>query len=99
MKHMFINYCQMSDEWAKATIEERKKFYDKTKESAKEHGLDLIFFGPPWGVIESATMVLTSEKSLDNYYNWRIAGAQLGLPAYIQASRTVILLEAPFLME
>jgi len=53
MKHMFIAYCQMSDEYAKATTEERKNFYAKMKESAKEYGLDLIFFGPAWGVIES----------------------------------------------
>ena len=99
MKHMFIAYLQMSDEYAKATTEERKKFYTKTKESTKEYGLDLIFFGPAWGVIESPVMVLTSEKSLDNYYLWRMAAGQLGLPAYIKESRTVTITESPFLME
>ena len=94
---MFISYCQMSNEWANATTDERKNFYAKMKESAKEYGLDLIFFGPAWGVIESTTMVFTSEKSLDNYIDWRIATGQLGLPAYMQASRTVTITEAPWL--
>lgn len=89
----------MSDEYAKLTTEERKNFYTKMKESTKEYGLDLIFFGPAWGVIESPVMVLTSEKSLDNYYLWRMATGQLGLSAYIKASRTVTITESPFLMK
>ena len=97
MKHMFIRYCQATDEWAKATVEERKNFIAKLKETAKEYGLELIHFGPSLGVIESPAMVLTSDKSLDNYMNWMGAVMQSGLPRYIGASRTVTLVEAPWL--
>jgi len=48
-------------------------------------------------VIESPAMVLTSDKSLDNYMNWMGAVMQSGLPRYIGASRTVTLVEAPWL--
>lgn len=96
MKHMFICYYQVSPEWQKASLEDRTNYVSKVKESAKEYGLDLIFYGPPWGVIESWTMVLTSEKSLDNYFNWRRSLGQLGLPVYFLATRTVTVLEAPF---
>jgi len=98
LKHMFVRYCEASQAWNDATPEESKKFYEKIKESAKEHGLDLIFFGPAWGVIESPAWVLTSDKSLDNYYKWLMSTAALGFPQYFNNSRTITLTEAPFLM-
>jgi hypothetical protein len=98
MKHMFVRYCQASKAWNEATPEELKKAYEKVKKSAKEHGLELIFLGPAWGVIESPAWVFTSEKSIDNYYKWLMSTADLGLPQYFTASRTVTLTEAPFLM-
>jgi hypothetical protein len=96
---MFIRYCEAGKAWNDATPEEAKKFYKKIKESAKEHGLDLIFFGPAWGVIESPAWVLTSDKSIDNYYKWLMSTADLGLPQYFNNSRTITLTEAPFLMK
>ena len=98
MRHMFVRYCESTDEWANATTEDRKNYYNKLKESAKEHGLDLVFFGPAWGVIESPAWVLTSDKSLDNYYNWMMSMGDLGFPQFFNNSRTVTLTEAPFLM-
>lgn len=96
MKHMFIRYCQSTDEWAKATVEDRENYLAKLKESAKEHGLDLIFFGPALGVIESPAIVLTSEKSLDNYLKWIGSVERSGLPRYVKASRTVTIMESPW---
>jgi len=95
---MFIRYCESTDEWNNATTEDRKNFHAKLKESAKEHGLDLVFFGPAWGVIESPAWVLTSDKSLDNYYDWLMTLGDLGFPQYSNNSRTVTLTESPFLM-
>ena len=95
---MFIRYCQATDEWNNVTTEDGKNFHAKLKESAKKHGLDLIFFGPAWGVIESPAWVLTSDKSLDNYYDWLMTLGDLGFPQYFNNSRTVTLTEAPFLM-
>jgi len=94
---MFIRYCQATEAWNNATDEDRKNYYAKLKESAKEHGLDLIFFGPAMGVIESPAWVLTSEKSLDNYLKWLMTTGELGFPAYFSASRTVTLYDQPWL--
>ena len=99
MKHMFVRYCEASKAWNDATPEELKKVYETIKRSAKEHGLELIFLGPAWGVIESPAWVFTSDKSIDNYYKWLMSTADLGLPQYFTASRTVTLTEAPFLMK
>ena len=95
---MFIRYCESGKAWNDATPEDRKNFHTKLKESAKEHGLDLVFFGPAWGVIESPAWVLTSDKSLDNYYDWMMTLGNLGFPQYFNNSRTVTLTESPFLM-
>jgi hypothetical protein len=92
---MFIRYCQANDAWSKATAEDQKKYRDKIKESAKKHGLELILFGPAFGVIESPAWVLKSDKSLDNYLNWLMSLGELGLPEYFNASRTVTLMNAP----
>jgi len=99
MKHMFVRYCEASKAWNDATPEELKKVYETIKRSAKDHGLELIFLGPAWGVIESPAWVFTSDKSIDNYYKWLMSTADLGLPQYFTASRTVTLTEAPFLMK
>jgi hypothetical protein len=92
---LFIRYCKATEEWANATVEDRKNYYDKLKESAKEHGLELILFGPSLGVIESPAWVLKSDKSLDNYLNWIMSMGDLGFPRYISASRTVTLIDRP----
>jgi hypothetical protein len=97
MKHMFIRYCQATEAWANATVEDRKNYYGKLKESAKKHGLDLVLFGPSMGVIESPAWVLKSEKSLDNYLNWLMSMGNLGFPRYFSASRTVTLMDSPWI--
>lgn len=97
MKHMFIRYCQATEAWNNATVEDRKNYSAKLKESAKEHGLDLIFFGPAMGMIESPAWVLTLEKSVDNYLKWLMTTGELGFPDYFSASRTVTLYDRPWL--
>lgn len=99
MKHVFISYIQVSTEWAKATMDERKNFFTKIKESAKEHGFNLLFLGNPWGVIESIAVIFESENCLEKYVEWRRAFGQLGLPAYIQASRTITITETPLQLD
>jgi len=93
MKHLFISHMAVSDAYGKATAEERKKFFALMKESAKEYGINLLFWGTPWGVIESLTVVYESDKSLDNYAAWRGAwGRKLAserLQPYGVASNTV----------
>jgi hypothetical protein len=93
---MFIRYCQGTEAWAKATVEDRKDYHAKVKESAKKHGLKLKLFGPSFGVIESPAWVLTSEKSLDNYLSWLMSMGDLGHPAYFSASRTITLMNSPW---
>ena len=93
MKHLFISHCQVTQVYGDAKPEERTNYFAKMKESAKEYGINLVFWGVPWGVLESLTIVLESEKSLDNYFSWRRAWgqrqAQLGLKPYMSASNTV----------
>jgi hypothetical protein len=95
MKHMFIRYCEVTDEYRNATMDERKDFLSKTKKSAKEHGFEMTFWGGPWGVPESLALVFKSEKSLDGFVEWLQATGPLGLPAYIESSRTITITMPP----
>jgi len=97
MKHMYISHCPMTDAGNKAKSEELNNYFKKMKESGKEHGFDLIFWGNPWGVVESLSFVVASDKSLDKYVAWRGAWSQKAagekLPIYFVASNTVIITE------
>ena len=99
MKHMFISHCDVNEAFGNATSEERKEYFKKMKESGKEHGFDLVFWGNPWGVNESLTFVVTSEKSLDGYVEWRRAFNQklsdAGLSSYFNTSRTITITSMP----
>ncbi len=97
MKHMYVSYCPTTAAGNKATSEELNGYFKKMKESGKEHGFDVVFWGNPWGVLESLAFVVTSEKSLDKYVEWRSAWSQKvakeKLPVYFEASNTTIITE------
>ena len=93
MTKMIIRYCMATELWATATVEDRKKYHKKLKESAKEHGLELVLFGPAYGVVESPAWVLKTEKTFDDYNKWLPIAVGLG-PRYFSASRTIYLVDA-----
>ena len=92
---MFIRYCVATEKWNDATVEDRKAYHTKLKESAKENGFELLLFGPSFGVIESPAWVLRSEKTFDDYNKWLGTATRIG-PRYFSASRTVFLVDAPW---
>jgi hypothetical protein len=91
---MYISNCHANEAMLKATNTELNSYFHKMKENAKEHGFDVIFWGNPWGVSESLTFVVTSDKSLDKYVEWRQAWGQASakskLPSYFDESNTMI---------
>jgi hypothetical protein len=95
MKHMYVTHCTATDALNTASSEDVNNFFKKIKESAKENGFDLIFWGNPWGVLESLSFVVVSEKSLDKYIAWRgVWGQKVAkekLPSYISAGNTTII--------
>ncbi len=92
---MIIRYCMATDKWADATLEDRKKYHADLKKSAKENGFELLLFGPSYGVIESPAWVLRTEKTFDDYNNWLGIATRIG-PRYFSASRTIYLVDAPW---
>lgn len=93
MKHMFISHCNVNEAFSNSTPEERKKYFKIMKEAGKDYGVDFIFYGNPWGVIQSLTFVCTSDKSLDNYIEYRRACsrklAEANLKSYFSESNTI----------
>jgi hypothetical protein len=97
MKHMFISHCDTNEAFDSATADEVKKYFDLMKKTGKDHGVDLIFWGNPWGVMQSITFVCTSEKSLDNYIKFRMAFgdklAEANMKPYFSGSNTITVTE------
>ena len=96
LKHMYISLCPATEERRlKASSKDIQEYFVKMKENGKEHGFDVIFWGNPWGVPESYSYVVTSDKSLDKYVEWRGAWSQAmekaKIPAYFPESSTTIL--------
>jgi hypothetical protein len=94
MKHMYISNCHANAVMLKSTNAELNNYLQKMKEHGKEHGFDVIFWGNPWGVPESLSFVVTSDKSLDKYVEWRgswgQAAAKAKLASPFDESNTVI---------
>ena len=70
MKHLFVRHMVTSQAYNNATPAERKKVMDELGKVAKENGFKLVFWGTPWGVPESLSIVLESDKSLDGLVKW-----------------------------
>lgn len=94
MKHMYISNFAATDAFNKATQAELNNYFTKMKENGKTHGFDVVFWGNPWGVIESGNFTVISDKSLDKYIEWRgIWGQQAAkekLPTYWIAGNTLM---------
>ena len=93
MKHLFIRHIVTSQAYSDSTLEERKKWFDEMNKVGKDFDVKLIFWGTPYGVPESLTMVFESEKSLDNLISfssaWSSKMRQLGLKSYGVSATTV----------
>jgi hypothetical protein len=96
MKHLFIRHIVTSQAYSDATLAERKKWFDEYAKCAKENGLKLIFWGIPYGVPESLTVVLESDKSLDNLDKfgaaWSARLKQLALKGYGATATTTVVI-------
>jgi hypothetical protein len=91
---MYISNCHANAQMLKAQNSDLNNYFQKMQEHGKQHGFDVIFWGNPWGVSESLSFVVTSEKSLDKYVDWRgawgQAAAKAKLPSYFDESNTII---------
>jgi hypothetical protein len=93
LKHLFIRHVVTTQAYDNSTPEERRKFFDEINKVGKDYGIKLIFWGTPWGVPESLTLVFESDKSLDNYASFARAHfsrmEQLGLKPYWSSGTTI----------
>ena len=93
MKHLFISHADVNEAFNSASSEEVEKFFKLMDTVAKKHGFELVFWGNPWGVLESLTFVCKSDKSLDGYIAFRQAfGRELAekkMPPYFSKTRTI----------
>jgi hypothetical protein len=98
MKHLYVRHIVTSQAYSDATPAERKKWFEELGKFYKERGFSLVFWGTPWGIPESLTIVMESEKSLDEWAKqnsaWGQRLKQLGFKSY-GVSSTTIAITAP----
>jgi hypothetical protein len=96
MKHLFVRHIQTTEAYNEATPAERKEWFDELGKVAKENGLKLVFYGTPYGVPESLSMVLKSDKSLDHLAKFGVIWSEhlkkKGLKSYGVAATTITIL-------
>jgi len=97
MKHMFISHSNVTDAFNNSTAKDRKQYFKMMNDVGKDYGVELIFWGNPWGVMQSLTFVCVSDKSLDNYIEFRGAfGRKLTeakLKSYFSETNTITVTE------
>ena len=88
----YICFVQMTPEFLKLSLEERKSWIPTWKEMASRHGLNVIFYGTTIGVREHVVVVFESEANSSNYMKFQREWQGLGTPEagrFIEYTRSI----------
>lgn len=88
----YICFCQMTPEFLRLPLEERKKWIPNGFELAKKYGLKVLFWGNSMGVREHVVIVFESNGFSDEYMKFQREWQGLGTPdagKYIDYTRTI----------
>ena len=91
----FICFVQMTSEFLKLSLEERKSWIPTWTEMAKKHGLNIVFYGTTLGVREHVVVVFESTENYDNYLKFQREWQSLGTPEagkFIEYTRSITVL-------
>ncbi|MBD3171308.1 hypothetical protein GF326_02435 [Candidatus Bathyarchaeota archaeon] len=87
----YITFCEMTTDFLKKPLDERKEFIPKWSQTAKKYGIKLLFWGMPMGVNEHIVLVFETNES-GKYFMFQREWLGLGTEEagkYIKKSRTV----------
>ena len=88
----FICYVQMTPDFLKLSLEERKSWIPTWKEMAKKHGLNVLFYGTTLGVREHVVVVFESAENSEGYLKFQREWQGLGTPEagkFIEYTRSI----------
>ena len=91
----FICYVQMTPDFLKLSLEERKSWIPTWKEMAKKHGLNVLFYGTTLGVREHVVVVFESAENSEGYLKFQREWQGLGTPEagkFIKYTRSITVL-------
>ncbi|UCH56649.1 MAG: hypothetical protein JSV18_04625 [Candidatus Bathyarchaeota archaeon] len=91
----YICFCQMTTEFLKLPLEERKSWVPRWTDLAKKHGLNLLFWGTTIGTREHVVFVFESNEKSDNYLKFQREWQGLGTPEagrHIEYARSITVL-------
>jgi hypothetical protein len=89
----FIVFCEMTPEFLKLPLDERREWVPKWAETAKNYNIKTLFWGLPMGVSEHVVFVFeTNGENMSEYFLFQREWMGLGTPdavKYIRNSRTI----------
>ena len=91
----FICFLQMTPEFLKLSLEDRKSWIQSGKEMAKKYGLNVLFYGNPIGVREQVVVAFESAENSENYMKFQREWQGLGTPEagkFIDSTRAITVL-------
>ena len=91
----FICFVQMTPEFLKLSLEERKSWIPTWTDMAKKHGLNVVFYGTTLGVRENVVVVFETAENSDSYLRFQREWQGLGTPEagkFIEYTRSITVL-------
>jgi len=88
----YICFCMMTPEFLKLSLEEREKHVSRLTETAKRHGLKVLFLGSTLGIKEHAVVVFESKERSDNFMKFMRDWQAIGTPEagrYLEYTKTI----------
>lgn len=85
-KYKYLCFCELTPEGQNQTRDQWKEYFDKEDEIAKKHGIDVLFRGAAYGVLESVLSVYETEKPIDALSQ---VYQEAGRGQYVAAARTL----------
>jgi hypothetical protein len=85
-KYKYLCYCELTPEGQKLDMDQWAKYFAKEDRIAKEQGIEVLFRGASYGVIESVLSVYETEKPIEVL---AAVFQEAERDQYVSASRTI----------
>jgi hypothetical protein len=88
----YITFCELTPEFLRMPLDERRSYVPKWTRLATGHGLKVVFWGMPIGVKENIVCVFETRDDSESFLRFEREWLGLGTPdagRYIKNTRTI----------
>jgi len=88
----YITFIELTPEFLRLPMDERRSFVLKWSRLASKHGLKIVFWGMPMGVKENVVCVFETQGDNEAFFKFQRAWLGLGTPEagrYVKNTRII----------